>query len=311
VDVRSHYDIAYELVKMIADQNKLVIGHNLSYDYRVIKQDFGITLENLFDTMIAAQILECGLPTKRGHFTLEKTAQRYYDPFAYTNQGNLFIPYVTKKVRDSFALIEDDEEFSEVHLTYGALDVVYAYGLYVHLQRLLRENDLHDLARLEFETIKVLTDMSINGIPINKDAWLKVAEQSKAAAEELLKELKLVADINWLSWQQVSKVFKTKGINVEFIDRKTGTIKESVSKVALASKMSDPLVKTYIDYREAVKRDGTYGESFLQHVNPRTGRIHSSFWQIKDTGRTSSSDPNMQNIPHGEEYRSAFEAPKG
>jgi hypothetical protein len=68
-------------------------------------------------------------------------------------------------------------------------------------------------------------------------------------------------------------------------------IKESVSKTVLAD-VKDPLVTTYLDYKLHAKKVGTYGEAFLKHVNPSTGRIHTSFFQILDTGRTASSSPN-------------------
>lgn len=309
--MRRNFDWAEEVLKILIKTKALIVGHNLSYDYRVIKQDFELSLENLFDTMLAAQVLECGLPTKKGHFTLEQTVRRYYDPYAYSRQMNLFIPFVTKAVRDTFSQVED-EDFSEAHLTYGALDVYYAYALYVKLSEKLTQDELWATAKLEFDFLKVQTDMSMNGIPIDRDAWLKVAHESRQETARLLEKLNETAQINWDSWQQVSKVFKSLGINVEFIDRNTGAIKESVSKVALADKLSNPLVRLYIDYKEATKKDGTYGESFLKHVDPLTGRIHSSFWQIKNTGRTSSSDPNMQNIPaKTSEYKDCFKAPEG
>jgi DNA polymerase-1 len=108
----------------------------------------------------------------------------------------------------------------------------------------------------------------------------------------------------------VSKVFKERSIPIEFFDKKTGTIKESVSKTVLAD-VTDSLVKLYLDYKATSKQSSTYGEAFLDHVNPATGRIHTSLFQIKDTGRTSSGTPNLQNIPNDKEYRAAFEAPEG
>jgi ribonuclease D len=94
------------LLKSIKDSNKRILGHNLKYDYQVIKTNYDVPLENLWDTMLAAQIIECGLEAPKGHFTLEQTVARYVRPY-YTKQGNLFAPTVTKQIRSSFAEIGD------------------------------------------------------------------------------------------------------------------------------------------------------------------------------------------------------------
>ena len=108
----------------------------------------------------------------------------------------------------------------------------------------------------------------------------------------------------------MSKVFKEKNIPTQYFDKKTGTIKESVSKVVLAD-VKDPLAQYYIEYKKFAKQANTYGLKFLENVNPKTGRIHSSFFQIMGTGRTSSNSPNCQNISSSKEYRDCFEAPEG
>lgn len=280
--------MALDILSFIIRSNVLIVGHNLSYDYQVIYRTFGLKIENVFDTMLAAQILECGKPTKKGHFTLESTTHRYYDPFAYSAQTYIGIPHVTKKVRDTFA---DFDELTDLHITYAAFDVYFAYCLHVKLEEALVAADMMKVAQLEFDFLKVASDMTINGLPINTSSWIKLAEKSQAKVDEYLANLALVAPINWNSWQQVSKVFKEKNIPIEYFDKKSGSIKESVSKTVLAD-VTDPLAKYYIEYKRFQKQASTYGLSFLEHVNSSTGRIHSSFFQIMDTGRTSSSKPN-------------------
>lgn len=307
MDVTTNYDTAKDIVTFIRRKNILVIGHNLSFDYQKIVHNFGIRLENLFDTMLAAQILDCGKVTKKGHFTLESTTRRYYDPFAYSAQTYLGTPHVTKKVRDTF---NDFTELTIDHITYAALDVIFAFGLYSKLLKALDEANLTKVASLEFDFLKVASDMSINGLPINQSSWMKLAERSEAKVCEYLENLAKIAPINWNSWQQVSKVFKEKNIPIEYFDKKSGQIKESVSKVVLAD-VADPIARYYIEYKQFAKQASTYGASFLEHINPKTGRIHSSFFQIMGTGRTSSNHPNCQNIPSAKEYRDCFEAPDG
>lgn len=119
-------------------------------------------------------------------------------------------------------------------------------------------------------------------------------------------ELNEVADINWDSPKQVAPVLKSFGVSTMVMDKDTMQLKESVSKLALKDQGSHPIVEKYLKYKELKKSASSYGEKFLAHVGD-DGRIHSSFHQIKDTGRTSSMAPNMQNIPRTEVFRRCFQ----
>lgn len=298
------------LLKSIKDSNKRILGHNLKYDYQVIKTNYNVTLENLWDTMLAAQIIECGLEAPKGHFTLEQTVARYVRPY-YTKQGNLFAPTVTKQIRSSFAEI-GDHPFSHEQLFYGAFDVEATYALKQKLDKKLTELDLQKTADLEFEFLKVLGDMELNGIFLEKEAWLSNAKVVEAQTAELLQELLLFKDINWDSPKQAVSVLKEVGVDVFTLDKKSGEIKESVGRIVLLKQEARfPILKTYLAYKMLKKKQISYGEKFLRHINPHSGRIHSSFMQIMRTGRISSTNPNLQNISRGDIYRSAFMAEEG
>src|SRR5207237_641451 len=89
-------------------------------------------------------------------------------------------------------------------------------------------------------------------------------------------------DIKWSSPIQVRKVIKALGINLE-----------STSEKEIAKYQNDfPIIKKFIDYKKDCKLTTTYGRDFLKWINPKTGRIHTEFWQIKDTARVGSSNPN-------------------
>lgn len=287
---------------------KTIIGHNIKFDYQVIKNNFGIELENLFDTMLAAQILECGLDEEKGHFTLERTATRYTGINRYCNQGDLFAPTITKKIRESFAHVED-KPFTQEQIYYGALDVAVAYLLYEKEMALLKENELMSTAELEFQFVKVLGDMELAGIYLNQKQWLENYRVTLKNTEELKAQLLKYKELNWDSHKQVLPVMKQLGVDVSIIDKKTGEIKESVSRqVVKKQSFKDDILKIYLDYKLSQKASSTYGEKFLRHVNPTSQRIHSSYMQIMRTGRTSSTNPNCQNISRGSVYRSAFQA---
>lgn len=260
--------------------------------------------------MLAAQIIECGLEAPKGHFTLEQTVARYVRPY-YTKQGNLFAPTVTKQIRSSFAEIGDDP-FSHEQLFYGAFDVEATYALKQKLDKKLTELDLQKTADLEFEFLKVLGDMELNGIFLEKEAWLSNAKVVEAQTAELLQELLLFKDINWDSPKQAVSVLKEVGVDVFTLDKKSGEIKESVGRIVLLKQEARfPILKTYLAYKMLKKKQISYGEKFLRHINPHSGRIHSSFMQIMRTGRISSTNPNLQNISRGDIYRSAFMAEEG
>lgn len=106
---------------------KLVVGHNIKFDRQVIWLNYGIELEHCFDTMLAAQVLECGPRTAKGHFTLEGCTRRYVNPFAYSQQGDLFLPLVTKEIRKSFSTVTG--QFTSEQVAYGAFDAQCTYAL--------------------------------------------------------------------------------------------------------------------------------------------------------------------------------------
>jgi DNA polymerase-1 len=260
--------------------------------------------------MLAAQIVECGMDAPKGHFTLEQCVARYVRPY-YTNQGNLFAPTVTKKIRASFAEVKD-EPYTWEQIYYGAFDIETAYVLHEKLLHVGKENDLLNTFKLEFEFLKVLGDMELNGVYLDSEKWLHTAREVEIKALQLRNQLNELSPINWDSPKQAVGYLKGVGVDVLILDKKTGEIKESVGKIGLQKQAARfPVLDTYLTYKTTKKKAVAYGEKFLRHINPHTGRVHSSFMQIMRTGRTSSTNPNIQNITRGDVYRSAFMAEEG
>lgn len=292
-------------------KNKKLVGHNIKFDLSVLSNYFNFKCKELFDTMLAAQILECGLLAPKEHFTLASVTRRYTEnKYAYTEQGSLFDEVVTKKIRKTF--LTSDSPFSKAQLDYASQDVENVQRLYLVLKKLLEENDLTKTADLEFRFCKLLVDIELKGIYLDQHKWLSVAEEVLEKLNESIDALEKIQDINWNSWQQVLVVFKELGVNVQIFDKKTGEIKESVSRAVIASQENKfPEVKLYLTYKKLAKLYGTYGPSFIKHVSPYTSRVHTSIFQILSTGRTGSSSPNLQNIVRGSSYREAFRAEEG
>lgn len=292
LDVNENYPFALQVVKEIAKSDITLCGHNLKYDIVSIYKTFKVRLYNpLVDTMIASMVLHCGKDVPTGFHSLESVTRRAYDPYAYTLQGYLGAPYITKTLRDSF--LRPVERFSYEQIYYACLDVYYALNAYKRLTEALLENELMPTFKLECDFIHVLSEMEINGLPLNVDKWRALAVKAKQESEELLAALKQIADINWNSPIQVARFLK----------------RPSVSRQALKDLEDDGVVSLYTAYKDAMKRSSTYGEAFIEkHYNPFSGSIHSTYFQILATGRTSSLNPNCQNIPSKEEYRACFEA---
>lgn len=123
--------------------------------------------------------------------------------------------------------------------------------------------------------------------------------------------------INWSSQKQVIPLFELLGINVETFDKKTKQKKKSIEANVLKPQKSDfPIIPIFLEYQEAAKVVSTYGQNWLNAINPKTGRIHADFHSIgTDTARVSSGGGvwklNMQNLPHDPETRACFTSEEG
>ena len=128
--------------------------------------------------------------------------------------------------------------------------------------------------------------------------------------------------INWNSAKQVAPIFKRFGVNIEVEDKEKGGTKDSIdAKTLKPQKDKCSLIPLYIEYREAVKVTSTYGENFLEQINPISGRIHTNYQQLgADTTRITSGGKdkgnnkeyvNLLNLPADAETRACFVAEKG
>lgn len=279
-----------------------LIGHNIKFDWQVIFLNYGIKLNKVYDTMLACQILENGVQIKRGHFTLEACTRRYVDPHAYSNQLYIGEPWVSKKVRDSFR--DHEGEFTDIQIMYGAKDVYYAYCLFLKL-------GINAVTDLENNFLLSVAEMELCGMPIDPEEWEKIFESNKAIEQEFLGKLKEQHDINWNSEKQIKPILKARGFDLSSVDKETGQLKDTINAKVIQKYESDPLISNYLSYKKYQKMCSTYGIAFLKNVSPITGRIHTSIQQLKDTGRTSSTSPNLQNIKRDGPFRAAFRCPEG
>ncbi len=289
------------LAPLFLEQGIVKIGHNLKYDIMVLAGT-GINVDGpLCDTMIAAYLLN---PNKPGH-SLDEVS------FEYLSKRKRSFMEVLKK-RHSFADVPVDEATA-----YAAEDAALAFELKDILFAKLRE---HDLERIYFDIemplIKVLVDMETAGIRI-RAALLE--EMSRELAEEISaieKRIYFLAgeEFNINSPKQLSSILFVKlGLSPT---RKTKTGFSTGMDVLEDLAAVHDLPREVLHYRSLSKLKTTYIDVLPALVNPATGRVHTSFNQtITATGRLSSSDPNLQNIPvkgdWGKRIRAAFVGEEG
>ncbi|EAL3899433.1 DNA polymerase I [Campylobacter lari] len=278
-----------------------VIGHNLKYDFEIIKNNFNLLPpKNYADTMILAWLKEPSL-----RVNMDDLAKRLFD-------------YETLHFED---LVKKGESFAGVDVEkackYAAEDAYITLRFYLYFLKNL-EKPLFELAqKSEFEFIKVLIIMENNGIKLDTQKLENLMQSFNQDIKILSEKIYDLAGekFNINSPKQVGDVLFEKLKLPSGKKSKTGYSTDE--KVLNAILDEHPIVKEILAYRELAKLVSTYCEPLLKLAKKdENSRIYSSFLQTGTaTGRLSSKDPNLQNIPaHGQyakDYKSCFVAKEG
>lgn len=282
------------ILKILVTPNILKIFQNGKFDYKMLKSNFGIRVRNLADTMITEQLLTKGV--KRSGFGLAELTEKY-------KAGSM-----NKSVRKGFELKKFGDSFTDEEIKYAANDVKVMYRIYNEQLKLAESKNMLKLLDLENASVRTTAELELNGIYINKEKWLALetaAIKGREEAEIILqkhfepyygKNIFGFLDINYLSPLQCKKALeKVLGEKVESTEAK------------YLKKFNHQVIKDLMKYREASKRITAFGKAFLKHVHPQTDRIHATYKQLgTDSGRESCTNPNMQQIPGAQEYRTPF-----
>jgi DNA polymerase-1 len=284
-----------------ADSGKAKIGHNLKYDISLL-QKYGIRFSgSLFDTMIAAYLLN---PNKT-KYGLDEVA------FEYLGRRKKSFVEVLKK-RRTFADVPVDEA-----APYATEDAALSYELKAVLFPKLKETGMEGIySDIEMPLIEVLCDMEKAGIKIDTDMLQAMSEELASEIESIEKRIFFLAgeEFNISSPKQLSMIlFHRLGLSPS---KKTKTGFSTDMEVLEELAASHDLPGEVLHYRSLSKLKTTYVDVLPSLVNPLTGRLHTSFNQtVTATGRLSSSEPNLQNIPvrgdWGKRIRAAFVAEEG
>lgn len=278
-----------------------MIGQNIKYDMLIMKW-YGVEIPIPdFDTMIAHYLLEPDLRHK-----LDYLAE------SYLNYKMVAIEELIGKKSSSQGSMRDVE--LEKIKEYAAEDADMTLQLSDILRKDVRENKLQELLEtIELPLVKALCDMEYEGVRIDGDflnQYSKVLEKQIHDAEQLVYK-KAGTRFNISSPKQVGEVLFEK-LKIPYKWKKTSTNQYSTDEEKL-NELADEfeVVMDILEFRKLSKLKSTYVDALPLMINPRTGRVHSSFNQARAaTGRLSSENPNLQNIPikdeAGREIRKAF-----
>ncbi|MCF8093214.1 MAG: DNA polymerase I, partial [Desulfotignum sp.] len=294
-------DILRILGPILANPDISKVGQNIKYDYIVLAR-YGMPLKGIvFDTMIASYLLN---PTSRGH-GLDQIAMNLF--------GYKMVSYeeVTGKGKDQIGFQDvpvDDAVF------YAAEDADITFMAYQHFSQQLRDQELLDLMeQFEVPLVSVLADMEMTGFRVDKDALARLSKDFEAEMNQLEQTIYDLAGerFNINSSQQLGVILFEK-LNLKSV-KKTRKKTAYSTDVEVLTKLAatHPLPEKLLRYRTLGKLKSTYADALGQLIHPDTGRIHTSFNQtITATGRLSSSNPNLQNIPirkpEGRKIRQTF-----
>ena len=288
------------LKPLLENPNILKVAQNAKFEYEMLKQQVGITLTGMFDTMLAERLITAGIGRE---ISLKAIANKYIG-------ANL-----DKSVRESFYKLAQhgDAYLAQEQLHYAARDAFIMIPIYKMQLVELKKHKLMQVAELEFRCIAAVGDMELAGVQIDVERWRKIIadvavqrDQSQSELSELLAPASMqatmfgVPSINLNSNVQLIDAFATLGVLLP--DTMEATL----------VKYDHPAVAKLLEYRGHEKTLSAFGENVLSLINPKTGRIHPDFNQYgADTGRFSCTRPNVQQIPATSDFRKCFVAAEG
>jgi len=306
-------DLAIEKLNPIFSNKKIKkIGHNLKYDYIVLSRA-GFKLKGIyFDTMIAAYLLNQNLRSPK------------LDDLAFRELGIEKIS-IKEIIGDGKHQTTFDQVPHEIAYKYACEDADIPLRLFKILDARLRKNNLKKLFyKIEMPLVTILAEMEMAGILVDSKVLNIISKKFETRIKILEKEIYDYAGekFNINSPSQLQKIlFEKLNLQDLIFDKKelkkvkSGGYSTGAEEL-LKLQEAHPIITKISDYRELTKLKSTYIDTLPKLINKATGRIHTNFNQaITATGRLSSSDPNLQNIPirtdEGREIRKAFIAGEG
>ena len=290
--------------EIFEDNNVKKIGYKQKIDYILLREK-EINVSNFYyDIELAAYILN---PTE-SKYNLEKLAIDYL---------KLDINEYNKKEEKQINLFEAQENKTENEIEKNCMYVYTIYNVYEKTMEKLKETNQLDLFNnIEMPLVKVLADMQYIGIYVDKNELVEFGNTLKNEIEKLTGEIYKLAgeEFNINSTKQLGIILFEK-MKLPVV-KKTKSGYSTDVEVLEKLKNENEIVSKILDYRQLVKLNSTYVEGLIPYINDKDNRIHSYFHQtVTATGRISSSEPNLQNIPTrfdlGKQIRKVFKPKEG
>jgi len=278
--------------KILTSKKQLKILQNASYDMKVLKSQYGFYIENVYDTMLAEILMYLGVQVSG--FSLAKLVEKYLGMV------------MNKEPRGTFEVY--DQEFTDKQVAYAANDVcVLDIIRSMQMQRIEKYN-LQEVLALEMAFIKPLCEMELNGVKLDVTKWRLMMDEFASELEVFKKNIEdsLQVTQDQLSLFGVPTVNIASPVQLKAALNKLGIKVESTANEALKKYSGHKVVDDLLSYRQNAKLVNTYGEALIERIHPKTGRLHTQFKQMVSTGRMSSNNPNLQNIPGKQKFRSCF-----
>ena len=304
-------------------ETKLLVFQNGKFDLRFLYHH-RIVPSRIYDTFLAERTLYLGIDSHRAG--LDALCKSYLDI------------ELSKEERKNISA-----RLTESLIVYGCKDVEYLLTIKSKQEELIKEKGLEVSIELDNRFVKVLAYIEYCGIKLDVEKWTAKTEKTKKEMLQVKEQLDdyirsnpgkmrefvnlqgdlfsstLGVTINWNSSKQVIRFFNLIGVNTKVKEK--GVIKDTVEQGHIIKFVEKyPIIATYCKYKELQKDLSTYGENWIKLINPVSGRIHTQYKQLMNTGRLSSGGkdkimkvelPNMQNIPSDEETRSCFVSEPG
>ncbi len=286
VDVNIFKDI-------LEDPKILKIIQNACFDLKILKVRRNITIQNMYDTMLAEQIINAGI-SKRCNLKL---------------LVNNYLGYsLDKETRDTFADFNINQEFNKQQIHYASDDVAVLSEIYKKQVVILKRENLVSTAKLEFDAVPAIAEIEMYGVKIDEDKWREILKETGVSRDCKLAEIRDILEplveqpdmfgyvpVNTNSPKQMVDYFNK--LKIDIVDTSEETLKN----------IEHPLAGMLLEYREYEKILTSYGEELLAKANPITGRIHPHYQQLgASSGRFSCSKPNLQQVPADNIYRNCF-----
>lgn len=306
-----------KIIYLFNDYEGIYLFFNGKFDIKFLNHNYKFYPKHIFDCMLTEMLITTGLEVKIMP-SLNDLSFKYF--------GKL----LDKDIRDTFQ--DQITYFTDEQIGYAAEDAEILLKLYPILKKQIENLNLVDTVDLENELCPIVAEMELTGHNFDDEAWKRLELQAREGLDESNKTLvKMLSNLGTLKLERKVKKqpviveIEAKDINLNSPSQVLAALKASKLNVESTSfeelsLIDDPLVNELLRYRSFEKKVTTYGLSFItDNVHPKTKRIHSQFNQLgAATGRFSSQNPNLENIPNPDKdrytklnYRTPFIATEG